>query len=200
MNSFLKSYFPIADAAAGAFGRRCEAVVYDLTQERAPAVYSTRARGTEFLPEELALFRASGQEHAENFVRTERDGAPVRVSASLLRDAQGNAAGILCLYIDTALEQLIFREAGQFCPAEAAQASAAPQEGDILSLTREKIRRIIGYSDAKTLSRAESIELVRQMEKDGIFLVKGAVDLVAEKLGISKVTVYSYLDCVKGRR
>lgn len=38
------------------------------------------------------------------------------------------------------------------------------------------------------------------MDQRGVFLVKGAIDRVAEKLGISKVTVYSYLDEVRGKR
>jgi predicted transcriptional regulator YheO len=35
------------------------------------------------------------------------------------------------------------------------------------------------------------------MDKKGVFLIKGAVEKVAEKLNISKVTVYSYLDAIK---
>ena len=38
------------------------------------------------------------------------------------------------------------------------------------------------------------------MDSRGVFLVKGAIDRVAEKLQISKVTVYSYLDEVRGKR
>ena len=35
------------------------------------------------------------------------------------------------------------------------------------------------------------------MEKRGIFQVKGSIDHVAERLGITKVTVYSYLDAIR---
>ena len=38
------------------------------------------------------------------------------------------------------------------------------------------------------------------MEQKGIFLVKGAIDKVALRMGISKVTVYSYLDEIRNRR
>ena len=38
------------------------------------------------------------------------------------------------------------------------------------------------------------------MDEKGIFLVKGAIDKVAARLGVSKVTIYSYLDEAKGRR
>lgn len=35
------------------------------------------------------------------------------------------------------------------------------------------------------------------MEKKGVFLIKGSIDKVKEKMNISKVTVYSYLDEIK---
>lgn len=35
------------------------------------------------------------------------------------------------------------------------------------------------------------------MQERGIFQVKGAIDQVAKKLGINRVTVYSYLDELK---
>lgn len=47
------------------------------------------------------------------------------------------------------------------------------------------------------MKRREKIELIRFMDEKGIFLMKGAVDKVADQLGISRVTVYSYLDEVK---
>lgn len=50
------------------------------------------------------------------------------------------------------------------------------------------------------MSREKRLELIRFMDQRGVFLVKGAVERVAEKLGISKVTVYSYLDDVRSRR
>lgn len=38
------------------------------------------------------------------------------------------------------------------------------------------------------------------MDEKGIFLVKGSIDKVANFMGVSKVTVYSYLDAIKGKR
>ena len=38
------------------------------------------------------------------------------------------------------------------------------------------------------------------MDAKGIFLMKGSVDRAAEKLGVNRVTIYSYLDEVRGKR
>ena len=38
------------------------------------------------------------------------------------------------------------------------------------------------------------------MDEKGIFLVKGAMDKVAELMGVSRVTIYSYLDEARGKK
>ena len=38
------------------------------------------------------------------------------------------------------------------------------------------------------------MEKIRFMKERGIFQVKGSIEQVAKRLGITKVTVYSYLD------
>ncbi|MBP2076032.1 putative transcriptional regulator YheO [Oceanobacillus polygoni] len=55
---------------------------------------------------------------------------------------------------------------------------------------------IKGY-DVERLKRKEKIQIVKFMDEKGIFLIKGAIDKVAEKLNTSRVTIYSYLDKVK---
>ncbi len=47
------------------------------------------------------------------------------------------------------------------------------------------------------LSREDRQALIAAMESRGIFLVKGALERTASKLGLSKVTVYSDLDAIR---
>ena len=57
--------------------------------------------------------------------------------------------------------------------------------------------RIIG--DEPPLTREARLEKIRFMDSKGIFLMKGSIEKAAEKLGVNKVTIYSYLDEVRGR-
>lgn len=59
---------------------------------------------------------------------------------------------------------------------------------------------ILGDADARNLPREARIEKVRFMEQKGLFLMKGSIEKAAEKLGVNKVTIYSYLDEVRGKR
>lgn len=57
---------------------------------------------------------------------------------------------------------------------------------------------IIG--DEPPLTREARLEKIRFMDSKGIFLMKGSIEKAAEKLGVNKVTIYSYLDEVRGKR
>ncbi len=61
------------------------------------------------------------------------------------------------------------------------------------------IQQIIQNSVHPVMKRHEKIELIKFMDEKGIFLMKGSVEKVASMLGISKVTVYSYLDEIKNK-
>jgi len=47
------------------------------------------------------------------------------------------------------------------------------------------------------MGRGDKIEIVRQLEDQGVFLIKGAVKFIAKKLNVSKFTIYNYLDQVR---
>jgi predicted transcriptional regulator YheO len=69
----------------------------------------------------------------------------------------------------------------------------------IKEVANDLIERIIGTKPVDKLRRDEKVEMIRFMEQKGIFLIRGTIDTVAEKLNISKVTVYSYIDEIKGK-
>ena len=59
---------------------------------------------------------------------------------------------------------------------------------------------IVGSAESAALTREQRIEKVRFMKEKGLFLMKGSIEKAAEKLGVNKVTIYSYLDEVRGKR
>ena len=71
---------------------------------------------------------------------------------------------------------------------------------DVMEVIDELILKIIGTTDVNNLTRKKSVEIVKFMDEKGIFLVKGAIDKVAALMGVSRVTIYSYLDEAKGKR
>lgn len=83
-------------------------------------------------------------------------------------------------------------------PTAADHPVIAPKES-ILSAVQRLIDGIVagraaGPEGAAPRTRAERLELLAFMDERGVFLVKGALEHAALRLGVSKVTLYSDLD------
>jgi uncharacterized protein YqgV (UPF0045/DUF77 family) len=55
-------------------------------------------------------------------------------------------------------------------------------------------------AELHTLGRAEKQRAARLLEERGAFRFRGAVEEVADAMGVSRVTVYNYLNAVRSRR
>jgi len=47
------------------------------------------------------------------------------------------------------------------------------------------------------MSRAEKQAAVRRLDEHGAFLLRGAVDDIAQLMGVSRVTLYTYLNAIR---
>ncbi|MBT1162597.1 MULTISPECIES: helix-turn-helix transcriptional regulator [Bifidobacterium] len=90
-------------------------------------------------------------------------------------------------------------------PAGAAASHArlsAPIENFSVNAEDLTISRITAFCanagvEPERMSRDERLALIRELEDAGVFTLKGAVDTVAERLGVSQPSVYRYLKQVR---
>lgn len=91
----------------------------------------------------------------------------------------------------------VSRDAPLELPAATDRPMFAPKEG-ILSAVQRLIDGIVAggaaHPEGGQRTRAERLELLAFMDERGVFLVKGALEHAALRLGVSKVTLYSDLD------
>lgn len=154
------------------------------------------------------------------------EGRLIRSSSLLVRDETGKLVGALCINADvTAVRaQLDFIRgllpgfAGacspETRPLEAAPPSAAPACGNapraagasaeptptVLELVNGLIDAAVDEACASgPLTKEKRLQVLEFLEKKSVFLVKGALERTAERLGVAKVTIYSDLDAVRRR-
>ena len=140
-------------------------------------------------------------DQSNNYVFQTPDGRTIKSSSVLLRDG-GHVIGMLCINYDLTIGQSFYQQMAAFYgeTQEDAANGEVDAADDVTSIIDGLIDSILRGTDAKQMNRKKCVELVRFMDEKGIFLVKGAIDKVAARLGVSKVTIYSYLDEAKGRR
>lgn len=212
-NKLLESYIPLADMLAKTFGSECEVVLHDLTVPEKSVVYVANGTVTgrevgqsfEQLIKQVILSKNFRDDYAANYFFTAKNGKLIRSSTFLLRDEKQKLVGALCINIDTTPMQQQMEYLKSFLPQEELSESSPAQSFTddgvyVFQMVETLIDNIIGQQEPDKMSRSEKIQKISFMDEKGIFLMKGSVEMVSQKLGISTVTVYSYLDVVRGKR
>lgn len=208
----LKGYIPVAKMIAKMFGPQCEVVIHDLTQPQSSVIFTMnnhvtgREVGQSFdhLVKQVLLSDDFKEDHLAGYEIETADKKKTKSSTALIRDHDGQVIGALCInyaldqmmQIKALLDVFLPGEQHDSYPAVSVEHTAEPTQ-NVEEIVDRLIHQMIATSKHPNMRRDEKIALVRFMDEKGIFLMKGSVDKVADKLGISKVTVYSYLDEVK---
>ena len=126
------------------------------------------------------------------------DGRKLKSASAIFRDADGIPFATLCLNADLGmfhgtyawLEQMLAPVRQAVAPLAApVPASAAAQQMDTL------IQEIIGDTvSLAAMKREQRIEAVREMQRRGLFIVKGGVQRAADALKVSRFTIYNYIE------
>ena len=156
-----------------------------------------------------------------NYLAESSTGGTFRSSTLFIRDADSAVIGMLCLNIDDSrlveardlLSMLtsttgLLKGTGE--PAGDAQsprdpsvvAASRPTERlspNVDDLTLGSVARIVAAQpvEPQRMTQDEKVGVVRELERAGVFLLKGAVAQVAGALSISEPTVYRYVKQVR---
>jgi len=213
MNPILKAYIPVANIIVKTFGKNCEVVLHDLTQPKKSVIYAAnvdvtgRQIGQSFdhLIKMVLLNKDFKDDYVVNYFFETNEGKKIKSSSALIRDADGEVIGMLCINYDLTLSNLLQEELDGFFgniseTKEIKESEEYDLNQDVISIIDNLIDKIVKDTDVSQLTRKDSLEIIRFMDEKGIFLVKGSIDKVASYMGVSKVTIYSYLDTVRGKR
>lgn len=215
-------YIRIARLISRTFGPDCEVVLHDLSTPQHSVIHvennvvTGRRIGDSFrhLVQKAIEYDDPDGIFANYYYPWE--GKLVRASSLLIRDAEGKTIGALCINIDAtaAKAQLEFvrrmlpgfegteaRAPTQLTPPDDnTPADLAPKEvtANVTELVNGLIDSAVSEAaDETPLTKEKRLAIMRFLEARDVFLVKGAIDRVAERLGIAKVTVYSDLDTIR---
>jgi predicted transcriptional regulator YheO len=132
-----------------------------------------------------------------------RDGRTLTSGSVILRDALGLPFAALCLNGDFSGIEAAHASLGRLLPRPAAADSAATIEvPDMEALMREIIDAAVRRygKPVGAMNKGEKIAAVEMMLERGLFIVKGGVEKAAAALGVTRFTIYNYLETLKGRK
>ncbi|GAA0743055.1 helix-turn-helix transcriptional regulator [Clostridium oceanicum] len=202
----LKRYIPIANLIAKTFGKNCEVVIHDLSIPQNSVVYTINNHVTgrkvgdafDHLVKQVLLSKNFKGDCAANYMTVTEEGKEIKSSTVLIRNSKDKVIGALCINYDLECMKNMkdFLDDFFIVEKESIEDDIEPFE-HVMEIVDDLVDRIVGNQDINNLKRKDKIELIKFMDSKGIFLIKGAIEKIANKLNISKVTVYSYLDEIR---
>lgn len=193
----LAQHFAVADAIAALFRPHVEVVVHDLVSMTIAHIANPLSRrkpgdssSADRFPDEALRQPVIGP-----YRKTSTDGRNMRSVTAVLRDPQGKPHGMLCINFDVSMLERVQDSLGAlaFLPA-----SPEPQTFFHDSWRQALEQMVRGYEttagmSAMALDAAGRRELIRQIHDARILDIRNAAPAVAERLGISRASLYKYL-------
>lgn len=223
LNEKLTPYFAVAELIARTFPD-AEVVLHDMSVPQHSVVYvangevTGRKIGQTFHHLiEKAVFAGNPEDGVVDNYLFKKDGRLIRSSSLLIRNEKKELIGALCINIDTTRASELIdwankilhgkpkadNEAQRTLPDQSDQTAVnlPGKEDSVRQFVNNMIDSMVNELIAEGRnSREDRLQLIRFMDERGVFLVKGSMEYVAGKLGLSKVTLYGYLDEIHGKR
>lgn len=202
---------PAMRAIAAAVGRNCEVVLHDLTsRDLEHSIYAIvnghvtgRAVGGPSTNLGAEVLRDESADHdAFGYRGRTSDGRDLMSSSVYYRNHAGQIIAALCINVDLSPLQTAMTMLATLTPEAQDDRLDAPRElvgPDVHSVLDEMITEAMDAvgKPAPAMSKPDRIEVLRLLEARGAFHIKRAADRVSARLGVSRVTVYGYLDEVR---
>lgn len=206
LNPILERYIPLVHGVAKTFGSNCEVVLHDFSNlqssivEIANGQVTGRDVGSPMTEVSLnKVNHGNTEDDVYNYTGKSADGRVLKSSTMFIKDDNGKAIGCFCINFD--MTELVAAKNVMGEIMKVASDSEVKEESgnkindvltDIVNQTIEAKGKPIAY-----LTKEEKVAIVNKLDKQGAFLIKGAIDYVAKVLCVSRYTIYNYLDEIR---
>ncbi len=194
----------IATCIAQHFGPNCEVVIHDMTLPYDHTIVfienghvTNRKVGDAGTNAGLEILRGTVEgKDTYNYVNHSSNGRLLRSSSKYIRDKEGRIVGSICINYD--ITDLMMAQRTLQCVANMPD-QEGPKEtftktiDELLDVLMQDTVTLIG-KPVDMMSKDDKIIAVRYLDQKGAFLIKKSVETVSSFYGISKFTLYNYLN------
>lgn len=208
IHPILMAVMPMVEGIAKTFGRNCEVVLHDLNTFESSILaienghVTGRSIGSPMTEVGLeAIKKGNTEDNIINYSGKSIDGRTLKSTTMFIRDEQDKVIGCLCINFDTSAfivaqnainDILLTEEKNDLKEKNNTKNSVNDVLSNIVSNTLEQIGKPVAY-----MNKDEKVNVVKKLDVQGAFLIKGAIDYVAKVLCVSRYTIYNYLDEIR---
>jgi predicted transcriptional regulator YheO len=196
----------IAKCVAKEFGMNCEVVVHDLTLPYDHTIvaiengYITGRKvgdsGTNAGLEVLRNAATSETADTYNYINHSKKGRVLRSSSNYIRNAEGEIVGSFCINFDISELVLAQKNIQYLAFMDGGDDTREVFTGNVDELLQTLMLgsvKLVGKPVAE-MNKDDKVQAIHYLDEKGAFLIKKSVETVSEFYGISKFTLYNYLN------
>ena len=204
----LETLRAIAQGVAAEFGSGCEVVVHEISEHSAERSIVVIENGhvtgrrlgdgpSQVVLDQLQQAQSGGGGDRFSYLTRTPDGKVLKSSTVCLRDEDGRVNALFCVNLDiSALSLAQTAIAELITPTDPGRGE--PQRipnnvNDLLDDLLDRSVRLVGRP-ADRMTKEDKIRAIRFLQDSGALLITKSGDKIAKFFGISKYTLYSYLD------
>ena len=205
----LESLKQIADGIAAQFGSNCEVVIHEVSSSRMDhsIVYivnghvSGRKIGdgaSQVALEQMLDHSAQPKDHLSYLTKTP-DGKILKPSSIYIRNSRGAVTAIFSINYDITNMMMMHQDLGEFMLTRDREQEEPEKIINVNDVLEDLIRQSVALvgKPAALMNKDDKVRAIRFLSDAGAFLVTKSGDKVAKYFGISKYTLYSYIDANK---
>lgn len=191
-------------------GNNTEVVLLDLTKEYGSMIVDIRnghitgrkigGTGSNMGLEVLAGTVKNGNKY--NYITKSKDNKILRSSTLYIRDNEENVIGCLCINTDITESvkfEAFLKEFNQYNIDSGELESPeifAQDVTQVLDFLIQEGQKLVG-KPAAVMTKNEKLQFLNYLNEKGAFLITKSGEKIQEIMGISKYTMYNYLDMIK---
>ena len=195
----------VAAGIAAQFGSSCEVVVHDLSRHpdrSIVAIYNGHVTGrkvgdgaSHVVMEQLRSNDQTIKDHLCYLTKTP-DGKILKSSTIYIRNTRGKVIAILGINHDISRLMMVESAIGDLISTRDPQPSGPEKIVKINDLLEELINQSVALvgKPVALMNKEDKMRAIQFLSRSGAFLVTKSGDKIAKYFGISKYTLYSYID------
>lgn len=215
IHPIINSIVPVVKIISSTFGRNCEVVLHDLTGDARHSIIAIenghvtgRKIGDPITDFALEACRQEGfgkgrDKKLINYKTKTKDGRLLKSSSVFIEDEKNNIIGCLCINYDITGYLMFEKIMDEFLSIselnEEKEETFVKDVDEILgTIINEGIEKI--NKPVPLMQKEDNLRVVEFVDEKGGFMIKGSIDQLANKLNVSRFTIYNYLDEIKAKK
>ncbi|MDD3346959.1 transcriptional regulator [Oscillibacter sp.] len=195
----------VAEGIAAQFGSNCEVVVHDLSRHPDHSIVtivnghvSGRAVGdgaSSVVLEQMESNDPEPKDHLCYLTKTP-DGKILKSSTIYIRNGRGKVSAILAINYDISKLLMVEGAVKELISTQEPAQSEPEKIVNVNDLLEDLIQQSVALvgKPVALMNKDDKVRAIRFLNQNGAFLVTKSGDKIARYFGISKYTLYSYID------